>query len=289
MFEIPIDRTSVLADSLDPVTGQQRYLVRSVPALSVQFYGFNANRRPFDDVRVRRAFAMAIDKKVLVDSVLKHLAVAADHGLVAPGLVGYPYEEVPGIPFDPDSARLLIRQAGYGPDRPLPPVLLQVNNDGYGYVRVAEAVQAMLEGILGVAIGVSVLPADQHFDRIETGRADLWREGWLADHPDPANFLALLYGKNAVLDTNERTFLNTTRYHNMRFDSLFVSAQRTVDRSERMRSLAGAEAVAMQDVPLVPLYHERSIRLMQPYVRDLPMNAMEYRDLGRVWFDREGR
>ncbi|MBK6755743.1 MAG: ABC transporter substrate-binding protein [Flavobacteriales bacterium] len=283
MFEVPVDRITVLNDSLDE-TGAIRFLVQTVPGLAVQFYGFNGTRPPFQDVRVRRAVALAIDRRFLVDSVLKGMAVAALHGIVAPGLAGYPYELVPGHPFAPDSARGLLADAGFPNGEGFPPLILQVSA-GFGYVEVAEAVQNMLEQELGVATILSMLPADQHFERIEMGRAQVWREGWLADFPDPENFLALLYGKNAVADTALPTFLNTTRYRDPRYDSLFTLAQRTVDLVERARYLALAEQVAMIDVAITPLYHERSVRLLQPWVRDLPQNPMEYRDLSTVWFD----
>ena len=283
VFEVPVDRIAVLSDSLDG-NGERRFLVQAVPGITVQFYGFNNTRPPFQDVRVRRAVALAIDREYLVDSVLKGMAVAAEHGLVAPGLAGYPYGMVPGHPFDPDSARGLLADAGFPKGLGFPPLILQVSA-GFGYVEVAEAVQNMLERELGVATILSMLPADQHFQRIEMGRAQLWREGWLADFPDPENFLALLYGKNAVADTTLPTFLNTTRYQDPRFDSLYTLAQRTLDAKSRAQYLALAEEVAMVDVAITPLYHERSVRLLQPWVRDFPQNQMEYRDLSRVWLD----
>jgi len=283
MFEVPVDRIAVIGDSLDK-TGASRFVVQTVPGIAVQFYGFNGTRPPFQDRRVRRAVALAIDRRFLVDSVLKGMAVEALHGIVAPGLAGYPYNLVSSHPFAPDSARRLLSEAGFPNAEGFPPLILQVSA-GFGYVEVAEAVQSMLERELGVATILSMLPADQHFERIEMGRAQIWREGWLADFPDPENFLALLYGKNAVADTALPTFLNTTRYRDPRYDSLFTLAQRTVDAAERARYLALAEQVAMMDVAITPLYHERSVRLLQTWVRDLPQNPMEYRDLSRVWFD----
>lgn len=284
VFEVPVDRIGVLRDSLDK-NGVPRFKVRSVPGLTTQFYGFNLFRPPFKDVRVRRAFAMAINRQVIVDSVLHGLAVSADHGLVPPGMTGYPYAMVEACSFDPDAARAMLADAGYPGGRGFPKVLLQVNSDGFGYVRVAEAVQTMLDEVLHVNTTISVLPAEQHYDRIELGQAAFWREGWIADYPDPENFLALLHGRNAVLDTAQRTFLNNTRYHAARFDSLFTVARAAKRETERLRGLAAAERIAMEDVPILPLYHDRNIRLEQPWVQGLAMNGMEYRDLSRVWFD----
>ena len=163
---------------------------------------------------------------------------------------------------------------------------LQVNVDGFGYVRVAEAVQVMLERELHVPVSISVLPADKHYERVEMVKARFWREGWTADHPDPENFLALLYGKNAVTDTTLPASINNTRFHYKPFDDLFAKAAQAVDKNARMEGLADAERVAMAEMPIAPLYHEQAVFLMHPWVMDLHINAIEFLDLSAVWFDR---
>ena len=282
IYELPIDRTDILHDA-------GAYQVQSMPALTVQFYGFNSRKPPFNDVRVRKAFSMAIDRQLLVDSLLDGLAVVAEHGVVAPGFGDYPYALVPGVAFDPEGARKLLADAGYAGGRGLPTIFLQVNNSGFGYVKVAELVQTMFEKELGARVISSVLPDEQHFRKVEMGEALLWREGWIVDHPDPENFLALFYGRTVPADSTAPSFLNSTRYRNARYDSLFAVAQRSVSTEERMRTLALAEARMMEDAVVAPLYHERSVRLLQPWVRDLPLNGMEYRDLRLVWFDPAAR
>lgn len=278
--------TGLAPEEVPLAAGAPPFQACSIPALDVQFFGLNARVPPFDDVRVRRAFAMAIDRRTLVDSVLKGDAVEAEHGLVPPGLAGYPYELVPGVPYDPDSARRLLAAAGHAGGAGFPRLQLQLNNDGHGYIKVATEVQSMLQRELHVDVSVSVLPAQQHYERINAGEALFWREGWIADHPDAENFLGLLYGRNAVNEQGQPSVLNTTRYADPVFDSLFASARVSVDEHGRLRALAMAERVAMADLPLIPLYHERSRMLLQPWVRDLHLNAIEYLDLGAVWFDR---
>jgi ABC-type oligopeptide transport system substrate-binding subunit len=154
------------------------------------------------------------------------------------------------------------------------------------YERVAGAVQEMLQRELGVAMTVSVLPADQHYERIELCQANMWREGWIADHPDPENFLALLYGKNAVADTTQPSSINNTRFRDQTFDDLFRDALGERDEDARNKLLAQAEAAAMKHVPVAPLYHERALWLLQPYVRGLSLNSLEGMDLSNVWLDR---
>ncbi len=286
--ELSLESIGVLADSVDARTGKKRFDVLTTPALAVQYYGFNASKPPFNDMRVRRAFAMAIDRHLVVDSVLHGMAVAANHGLVPPGLQGYPYNLVPGIPFDPDSARKLMEQAGYPGGKGFPRIQLQVNNSGFGYRSVASKVQELLGRELGIAITVSAVPPQTYFDRIERGAALFWREGWVADLPDPENFLALIYGKNAEKDTARASSLNTTRYADPRFDALFARAITRKNEQDRMHDLAEADKIAMQDVPLLPLYHERYIVLLSPKVLDLAVNPMELLDLRLVKLARSG-
>lgn len=280
---------TLMDEPLAPVdvdtSGRPAPIELSMPSLSVQYLGFNSIRPPFKDPRIRRAIAMVIDRKFLVDSVMLGSGVTADHGLVPPGISGYPYALVPTMSYHPDSARALLTKAGYPGGRGLPPLLLQVNNDGYRYVAVAEAVQDMVLEQLGVPVVVSVLPARQHYARIEAGGAPLWRGGWIADFPDPENFLYRYHGRYAVTDPTRNSGINTTRYANIVFDRLFDKAAASTSAEDRMLALAQAEAVLMHDLPALPLYHERAVLTLQPYVRGIHLNPMEHLDLSRAWFD----
>ena len=279
IFELPVDRTALLENA------EKEYQVQSIPSMSVQFYGINTRKAPFEDIRVRKAISLAIDREMLVDSVLHGLAVPATHGVVAPGFAGYPYDSIPRLEFDPVQARELMKQAGHADGEGAGTIFLQVNSDGFGYVKVAGMISSMLEKELGVRVVTTVLPVTQHFDRIHRGEAHFWREGWIVDHPDPENILELFHGKHVPGSTDDISYLNSTRYSDERFDGWFSLAKTTVDPVARMKLLARAEKQLMNDVMVVPLYHERSVRLLQPYVRDLPINGMEYRDLGRTWFE----
>jgi oligopeptide transport system substrate-binding protein len=278
------DSTSL--DALVLADGE-RPLVLGAPGMSVQFYGFAATMAPFQDPRVRRAFSLAIDRTALVDTVLGGAAVPAERGVVPPGFRAYPYDSVPALTYDPELAMRLLRDAGYASGSDLPPVTLQVNSDGPAYGRVANAVQVMLERNLGAKVVISVLPSDQHFGRVERGRAQFWREGWVADHPDPENFLSIFHGRNAPADTSEPSFVNSTRYRNDRFDECINMARSTMEPNDRMRLLARCERILMADMVVMPIYHERVVCALQPWVRDLPINGMDILQLRSAWHDHQ--
>lgn len=280
--ELPVERTVEMNDTA-------AYQVQTISGLSVQFYGFDHRHPPFNDVRLRRAISLAIDRRMIVDSILNGLAIPARHGVVAPGFAAYPYDSVPALEYDPTEAAALLAEAGHPGGAGIPTIFLQVNGDGFGYIRVAEAVQEMLTKNLGLRVVTTVLPADQHYKRIEMGHAQLWREGWVVDHPDPENFLALFYGKNVPADTAQPSYLNSTRYKDATYDSLFARALRTPEQAERMMILGRAERHLMEDMVVAPLYHERSVRMLQPWVRDLPINGMELRQIRDTWFDPAAR
>jgi oligopeptide transport system substrate-binding protein len=285
--ELSMETLHLLTDSVDPGTGLRRFRISTEPTLSVQYYGFNVSKPPFNDVRVRQAFALAINKTLLVDSVLNGLAVPAEHGLVPPGFSGYPYGKVPTVPYAPDSARKLLAQAGYPGGRDFPRIQLQVNTGGFGYRETANFVQESLEHDLGVWITISTVPDREYFDRIAGGAALFWRKGWVADLPDPENFLVLLDGRNAIADTSLPSPLNSTRFADPRVDILMRLAAQEKVETKRYDQLAGAEALAMRAMPLIPLYHEQSMLLTLPDVMGLEANGMELLDLKRAWFSRD--
>lgn len=282
--ELALPSFGVLADSVDQHSGKRRFQVFSTPALAVQFYGFKTWAPPLDNPLVRRAFSMAIDRQLLVDSVLHGFALPATTGLVPPGMAGYPGTVDEGTSHDPDKARELMKRAGYPGGEGFPRIQLQVNTNGFGYRVVGSAVQEMLGKELGVALTLTSTAPGIHYERIEQGKADFWREGWVADLPDPGNFLTLLYGKHAEADTSLPSTFNTTRYHNAEFDAAFERGQKAPSEPQRLEALAMAEKLALADMPLIPLYYPRYIVLLAPNVGGFNINALELLDLRQVHF-----
>lgn len=263
--------------------------VYSVPGLSVQFYAFNLRHRPFNLPAIREAFTLAIDRQALVDSLFQGRAEAALRGVVPPGFPHYPYDSVPLFTPDPERARQLLKDAGHPDGAGLPTVFIQVSNNGLSYVDVAGLLQNMLERELGVRVVITVLPTDQHFDRVHMGQATFWREGWVADHPDPINFLEMFHGDLVPADTTLPSYMNTSRWRDPEFDALLNAAMRQADEPARMQLLARAEKRLVEEHVVVPLYFEHQVSWLQPEVNGLSGNAMDHRDLSQVWLDPAAR
>ena len=266
----------------------QDFVVQQVVELSSQYYGMLTTSEVFNDPRVRQAFNYAIDRERIVEFVMKGQAAGvANHGLVPPSMPDYPIDEVKGYDFDPEKARALLAEAGFENGAGFPAVSLQVNEGGGRNTTLAEAIKEELKKNLGVDIGLDIVQWSQHLERIDAGDAPFFRLGWIADYPEPDNFLNLLYGKNARPE-GEISPINSTRYNNPEFDRLYEQALTTADRTERMKLYAQAEQIAVNDAPMLWIYYDMQFRLLQPWVRNYHSNAMNRVDLREVWLDREG-
>ena len=124
----------------------------------------------------------------------------------------------------------------------------------------------------------------QHLENYETGKALFWRTGWIADYPDPENFLNLLYGPHIPENLSDKSYINSVRYQSPIFDSLFSLALREVDDVKRAELYKEADQIAMDDAAIMPIYYYENYRLLQLNVRNFDINPMEYRDLSQVYF-----
>jgi oligopeptide transport system substrate-binding protein len=164
----------------------------------------------------------------------------------------------------------------------LPDVTLQLNSGGSRNEEVAQAIQSQLSENLGVKVKLQLVEWAQHTAMIDEGKAKFFRLGWIADYPDPQNFLNLLYGKN--IPASGPSSINSTRYSNPEVDTLYDQAIAETDRTKINALWARAESLAMYDAPMLVLYYDEDYHTLQPNVRDFPANAMNRIPLKATWF-----
>ncbi|NCP45423.1 MAG: ABC transporter substrate-binding protein, partial [Flavobacteriales bacterium] len=148
-------------------------------------------------------------------------------------------------------------------------------------------VQKMLSENLNIKITIEQMQFAQHLENLETGKALFWRSGWIADYPDPENFLNLLYGEHVPGDISSKSYINAVRYQSSKFDEVFNAALREPNTEKRMELYRQADQIAVDDAATLPIFYDENTRLLQVYVKNFPANAMEYRDMTAVYFDKE--
>jgi peptide/nickel transport system substrate-binding protein len=286
-YRIPNEqlRSVVNEDGVTLTQEYSKYRLQRTNALADQYYGFLNNGKIFNDVRIRQAFNYAVDREKIVKYILNGSGTVGIHGIVPPGMPNYDAKSIKGYSFDLQKARDLMSQAGYPGGKGFPEVILQINEGGGRNTQIAEAVQNQLKEI-GVTVKLQLLQFAQHLDNIDAGRTDFYRLGWIADYPDPENFLNLFYGKNVPDDPKEKSPINSFRYKNSRFDELFEKALATTDIAERNKIYQEAEQLAVNEAPLLFIYYDIDYRLLQSYVRGYALDPMHRVNFRYLWLDK---
>lgn len=244
------------------------------PFFSTYMYEFNLTRPPFNDLRVRRAFSLAVDREKLAASQPQQRLLAAT-GLVPPGTDDYHYTGEHALRFDPVEARRLLAEAGFPGGKNFP--ALDMNFDTSArHQHFAEVLQQMWERNLGVRVNLANSEGRVfHAERVR-GTYALSRGGWVGDYLDPHAFLSVhLTGGGQ----------NVAGYANPEFDALVRGALDQRDRATRHESYRRAEDVLMRDLPILPLFHYTSQHLVAPSVRGLYPNLLDYHPYQGVWLE----
>ena len=242
-----------------------------VPQLDVQYLGFDVTRPPFDDVHVRQAFNLAIDRQKVTEVVWKDMAVPAA-GILPPGMPGYTRDKSL-LDFDPARAQRLLAESRYVEAARLPPITLTTGGQSGQAAPTIQAIVAMLRENLGVE--VSVEQTEDVFP--PRARPQFFSMGWIADYPDPEDFLDLLF--------YSRSGLNHTGYANSRVDELLEEARIETDDQRRMGLYKQAEELIVADAPWLPLWHSVDYVLTKPYVQGAVYAPAIYPWLSAVHID----
>jgi oligopeptide transport system substrate-binding protein len=239
------------------------------PILRGYYVGFSVNKAPFTDPRIRRAFALALDREEF-PKILRGGERAA-RSWVPPGMFGY--EPSVGLPFDPDRARRLLTEAGYPGGQGLPP-LTYVYNTGPVNTLIAENLQAQWKRNLNVSVALDNAEWKVYLKRLQNDPPALFRLGWGADYPDPDNFMALFTAGSGN---------NHSGWANPRYDALVAEAAAEPDPQKRLALYRQAQRILTEeDVPIIPLFADVQNVLIKPWVNGLVLNAMEVLSLQNV-------
>lgn len=263
-----IDVTSVPAYALARVQDENNPLSQqlvSVPQLSLFYIGMNIALPPFDDPKVREAFTLLLDRQRIAEVTLRGAAHAA-RGILPPGMPGY-NPRLPESQVDVERVRQLLAESTYGSADNLPRIV--------AYGSWAGTLRDVVQDELGIDIEVrSYERFGEYLNALNQKQIALFGTGWVADYPDPENFLDLLFRGGSGE--------NHTAYASPDVDALLDEAAVETDEARRWKLYHQAEQQILADAPIIPLYHDIEHTLVQPYVTGLEITPMGILDLSTV-------
>ncbi|HEX5478401.1 MAG TPA: peptide ABC transporter substrate-binding protein [Dehalococcoidia bacterium] len=268
-----VDVSGIGLDDLQSVQDQSNPLnkeYRTADDASVDYIGFNTSAPPFDDPKVRQAFAMAVDRKKIASVILKGEIPAAT-GILPPGIPGYTSDDKT-LPYDPAKAKQLLSQSKYANNMPK----ITLGESGAG-AQVADTTQAIVQAWkdnLGIDVQVTQAESGTFFQDIDNGKYQMFHLGWIMDYPDPEDILDVLF--------DSQSKQNSTHYSNPQVDAKLEQARTETDGAKRTQIYQDVEKMVLNDAPWLPMFFIKDYALVKPYVQGYtlpPMVIERYRNV----------
>lgn len=246
--------------------------LRLDPYLGTEYYQLNTTIPPLDDSRVRRALSLALDRQSLADNVKGGGQEAAFH-FTPPKTAGY--ISYARIEEDVRESRRLLAEAGF-PDGEGFPTLELLFNSSENNKAMAEAIQQMWKTALGIQIELRNQEYKVYLDSRNRGNFQIARSSWIGDYNDPNTFLQLWISNSGN---------NHSRWSNPYYDRLIHQATQTGHQPERLKFFAQAEALLLEESPIIPLYFYVNAYLIRPEVKNWHANLLDWHPYKYVYLE----
>jgi oligopeptide transport system substrate-binding protein len=220
--------------------------------LGTFFMRFNTKKKPFDDVRVRKALAMTIDRKRIVERITRSGEEPATH-FVPSGMSIYTSPE--GLSFDPATARKLLAEAGFPGGKGFP-TFFYVYKAGETDKQIGVELQAMFREHLGINLELAQRESKVYYAALRSLDFDVGRSSWIGDYVDPNTFLDMFMSNNGN---------NNTGWKNAKYDNLIREGNQQTDPRKREKILQEAETLLIrEEVPIAPIYFYAGVLFYRP-------------------------
>jgi oligopeptide transport system substrate-binding protein len=241
--------------------------------LGSYYYMLNTGLPALKDARVRRALAMSIDRDTLVNTVLQGANFPA-YSVTPPGTAGYQPPKL--FDFDPEAARKLLSEAGYPDGKGLPKLEILYNTNE-AHRKIAVTIQQMWKTHLNIDVTMVNQEWKVYLDSRDTLNYSIARAAWIGDYVDPNTFLDMWVTGGGNNDTD---------WSNAEYDDLLlrkIPAMKT--NEERMAAFYRAETILIEEMPIIPIYIYATKYLVNPSVKGLPANLMDYFSFKHVYLE----
>lgn len=242
------------------------------PHLAVYFYRFNTTKEPFNNPKVRRALALAINRKSLIENVTKSEELPA-YSMVPPDCAGYTSR----TSFDEDleEAKKLLAEAGFPNGDGFPTAELLYNTNE-GHRNIAEAIQQMWMENLNVNIILSNQEWKVYLDSQRELNYSISRAGWTGDYPDPNTFLDMWTSWSEQ---------NQTGWANEEYDALIKKAAAEQNKEQRYEYFQQAEQKLIDEMPVIPIYYYTRVYAIRPEVKNWNPNILDHHPWKHIYIE----
>ncbi|MBL0272991.1 MAG: ABC transporter substrate-binding protein [Chitinophagaceae bacterium] len=248
------------------------------PYLNIEYLGILVDstndlvkNSPMRFKKIRQAVNYGFDRRKMVLYLRNSLGTPAESGFVPLGLPSFDSSVVKGYSYNPAKTKQLLAEAGYPGGKGLPVVKLLTIAI---YADMANFIAKQLEES-GIPVQVDVVQKALLLTMTSSSTAAFFRGSWIADYPDAENYLSVFYSKNPAPP-------NYTRYKSAAFDAAFEKAIKEDNDSLRYKLYQQADQIMIDDAPVVPLWYDKVVRLVQPEIAGFPPNALNLLELRRV-------
>ena len=264
--------------NLNEILRSDEMVLKSNAGVNIGYLAMNTEKAPFDSLKVRQAVNHAIHKKNLVKFLYQDMAIPAKTP-IPPTLWGYA-EEVVDYEYDPEKARALLKEAGYGDGfsttlwaMPVPRPYMPEPE------KIARAIRSNLSAV-GIQAEIVTHDWATYLEKVSNGEHDMCLLGWIGDNGDPDNFLYVLLDKeNAVRPHAE----NVAFFRHDRLHDLLIQAQQTSNQAKRGKLYREAQAIIHVEAPWVPLVHAKQMVACSRSVKGLVQHPTGIIRFQRVW------
>ena len=246
--------------------------------LNIEFFGIlvdtnNAlvKNSPLKLLKIRQAINYAIDRKKMMLYLRNSIGTAAESGFVPQGLPSFNADIVKGYSYDPTKAKLLLTEAGFTNGQNLPEIKLLTIPI---YANLASYVANELKQV-GITVKVEAMQKSLLLEQTSKQQAVFFRGSWIADYPDAENYLSVFYSKNPAPP-------NYTRFKNNGFDELYELALSETNDSLRYSLYQQMDKIIIANAPVIPLWYDVAIHLVQKNVRQFYPNSLNMLELRSV-------
>ncbi|TND07216.1 MAG: dipeptide ABC transporter periplasmic protein [Bacteroidetes bacterium] len=259
---------------------QDKYMLLSRPFLKTDYLGVLVDEKldivlnsPLRKKLMRQALNYGLDRQKMIRYLRYSLGTPAEAGFMPPVLLGKYGKSVEGYEYNPQLAKQLLREAKYENNANTPPVVLFTTKQ---YNDIAEFVRNQWSEI-GVKVEINVMEPSPFKSAVSNAKVNLFRKSWVGDYPDAENFMSVFYSKNFCPEGS-----NYMHFSNPLFDKLYERSMIEQNDTVRADLFRQMDQIVINEAPVIPLYYDQAVRLVQKGVENMTMDPTNMLNLERV-------